>query len=208
MPNTSKTNVITSKILKTDDIKWKDLKFLQHDEFKELSNSDKQKLKNSLISNAFVQPFYVWQSSNGDMYCLDGKHRTLLLQELIAEGIEVPEMLPAIFIDCKNKKEASKLILVFSSAYARITHDGFNDFVALYELELPELLEQISIPDLSFEDLMPVPIDLDGNPKDKPATMKITFVNYKQLEEAVPVINELIKTKFQGAFFSVSAGEI
>lgn len=202
-----KTNTLTSKILKTEDVSWRDIKYLQQDNFKELSSEDKQKLKNSLLRNEFVQPFYVWQDADDTLYCLDGKHRVLLLQELANDGVQVPEALPGIFIECASKQEASKLVLVFSSAYARVTIGGFQDFITLHELDAVELMEQISIPDLTIPEIMPLPEVLDADAKAKPATMKITFSNHQQLEEALPTIEELLK-KYTGSFFSVSAGEI
>lgn len=198
---------LNSRILYTQNIKWRDLKFLQQDTFKDLSDIDKQRLKNSLVGNQFLQPFYVWKDQDESNYCLDGKHRTILLEELISDGVDVPDLLPATFIDCRDKQEAAKLVLVFSSAYARVTLEGFNEFIALHELDAPEILEQISIPDLVFIEEMPLPEILDGDPKNKVATMKITFANPEQLQDALPTIEELLK-KYQGSFFSVSAGEI
>jgi len=196
-----------SRVLATKDIDWRALKFLQQEEFKDLSDVDRQKLKNSLTGNQFIQPFYVWEDPTGILYCLDGKHRIQILNELVTDGVNVPDQLPAVFIDCADKKEASKLVLVFSSAYARVTDQGLKDFISFYELDLPDLLKEISIPELHFEEMMPVPPDLDGDPKEKPATMKITFENAKQLESAIPDVEELLK-KFTNSFFSVSAGEI
>ena len=112
-----------------------------------------------------------------------------------------------MFIDCVDKKEASKLVLVFSSAYAKVTQQGLQEFISFYELDLPDLLKEISIPELHFEELMPVPDNLEADPKDKPATLKITFENAAQLEKAIPEIEELLK-KFPNSFFSVSSGEI
>ena len=173
-----------------------------------MADADRQKLKNSLISNQFIQPFYVWLDPTGVFYCLDGKHRYDVLRELAAEGATVPDLLPAISIYCKDKQEASKLVLIFSSAYAKITQQGIQDFASIYELNLPEIMHEISLPDIKIEDLMPLPSDLDGEPKEKPATMKITFDSYVQLEKAIPVIEQLLKTNYSGAFFSVSYGEI
>ena len=50
--------------------------------------------------------------------------------------------------------------------------------------------------------------DLIGEEKDKPATMKITFQSPEQLQKAEIDIQELLDRKYQGAYFSVSAGEI
>ena len=49
--------------------------------------------------------------------------------------------------------------------------------------------------------------DLIADDKEKPATMRITFADVKQLQEAENDVQELIDRKWAGAFFSVSAGE-
>lgn len=122
------TKQITSKILKTANIKWRELKFIQQDNFKEWIDNGNQKLIDSILKYQFADPFKVWQ--DGDtLYCLDGKHRTLDLEHISKmPNINVPEELPATFIDCKDKKEAAELVLVYSSHYARITEQGLIDF--------------------------------------------------------------------------------
>ena len=50
--------------------------------------------------------------------------------------------------------------------------------------------------------------DLIADPKNKPATMKITFDSAEQLQKAEIDIQELIDRKYEGAYFSVSAGEL
>lgn len=142
--------ILTTTVIKTEPISWRSLQFLQEDSFKDLSDTSKQKLKTSLTTNQFSQPFYVWQDPKTEqLYCLDGKHRSLILEELITEGMDVPEKLPATFIDCKNKKEASKLVLQYSSIYARVTGKGLFDFMQAFELDFDELTEQIDLADFS-----------------------------------------------------------
>ena len=50
--------------------------------------------------------------------------------------------------------------------------------------------------------------DLLGDSEAKPATMKITFTAPEQLQQAEQDIQELLDRKYQGAYFSVSAGGI
>ena len=50
--------------------------------------------------------------------------------------------------------------------------------------------------------------DLIADEKAKPATMRITFDNVEQLQDAENEVQELIDRKYPGAFFSVSAGEV
>ena len=141
---------ITSRVLKTENINWRELAFIQQDNFKELSSEDMNKLKASLVTNNFIQPFYVWEDADGIRYCLDGKHRTKAQEELISEGVDVPYTLPATFIDCKDKKEAARLVLIFSSFYAKITQKGLFDFKELYDLDMIELKGMMNLPEFSM----------------------------------------------------------
>ena len=50
--------------------------------------------------------------------------------------------------------------------------------------------------------------DLIAEKKDNPPTLKITFKTIEQLREAKVDIQELIDKKYQGAYFSVSCGEL
>jgi hypothetical protein len=63
---------------------------------------------------------------------------------------------------------------------------------------------------VDIEEVMQEPSidELIGEEKNKPATMKITFKTVEQLQEAENDIQELIDRKFNGAFYSISAGEI
>jgi ParB-like chromosome segregation protein Spo0J len=55
---------------------------------------------------------------------------------------------------------------------------------------------------------MPSEDELIGEDKNKPPVMKITFDSPEQLQAAENDIRELIDRKYQGAYYSVSAGEI
>lgn len=50
--------------------------------------------------------------------------------------------------------------------------------------------------------------DLIGDNKNKPSSIKITFNNIDQLNEAKVDIEELINRKYDGAYYSVSSGEL
>ena len=142
-------SAINSRIIKTELINWRELQFIQNENFKELSNEAKHKLKASIVSNNFMQPFYIWEDQNGVRWCLDGKHRTLLLEDLINDKLNVPFELPATFIQCETKKDAAKLVLLFSSQYAKVTQEGMFDFLTLNELDFSELKSEIDLPEFS-----------------------------------------------------------
>jgi hypothetical protein len=105
---------IQSRIIKTDLIKWRELKFIQQENFKEWVTNGSEKLIESILKYQFIAPFMVWQHDAVN-YCLDGRHRFMDLEKVAASGKEVPEMLPATFIDCANMKEAE--LLGLKSAY-------------------------------------------------------------------------------------------
>lgn len=142
-------NNIKSRVLKTELINWRELRFIQGDSFKDLDENAKHKLKASIVANDFTQPFYIWEDPDQVRWCLDGKHRTLLLQELIAEGVSVPYELPATFIHCEDRKEAARLVLIYSSVYAKITQEGMFEFLQENNLEYADLKEQINLPEFS-----------------------------------------------------------
>ncbi len=50
--------------------------------------------------------------------------------------------------------------------------------------------------------------DLTADKKENPPTLKITFKSIEQLREAEIDIQDLIDKKYQGAYFSVSCGEL
>lgn len=143
---------LQSRVLKTEPVNWRELSFLQHDQFKDLGDDAKRRLKASIISNNFTQPFYVWQDpSSGVIYCLDGKHRTLMLEELTSEGHEIPYLLPATFIHCESKTDAARLVLIYSSIYAKITQQGLFDFIEAFDLNYTHLRDQVDLPEFSMD---------------------------------------------------------
>ena len=141
---------ITSKILKQELVPWRELKWLQSSKLKDLGTKGIEKLKNSLKENNFVQPFNVWQDSKGVVWILDGHHREKALKQLEAEGYEIPELLPANFVDCADRKDAGKMVLVYSSIYAKITNDGLGEFLDDFELDLGDLANEIDLPNVDL----------------------------------------------------------
>ncbi|KAF0193952.1 MAG: hypothetical protein FD166_3618 [Bacteroidetes bacterium] len=160
------TIALSSRVLKTENVNWRDFKFIQQEGFKDLESDAAHRLKASILTNNFTQPFYVWEDQdNGTIFCLDGKHRTLMLEALIKEGYNVPYFLPATFIHCDNKKEAAKLVTIYSSIYARVSQQGLFDFMKEYDLDFTELREQMDLPEFDMLEMMEL-----LNPTDAAAT--------------------------------------
>jgi DNA modification methylase len=145
-----KENAINSRVIKTDLINWRDLNFIQQDNFKEWLDKGDIKLIESILKYQFIDPFKVWESE-GSLYCLDGKHRFLDLIKVSDLGYKVPDQLPATFINCDSIEEAAELVLVYSSAYAKITQQGLFDFVTKFNLDIPSMSDVISLPEFSMQ---------------------------------------------------------
>ena len=158
---------IQSKITKQELVSWRNLKWLQSSKLKDLGTKGIEKLKNSLKENNFVQPFNVWQDSKGAIWILDGHHREKALKQLEAEGYEIPDLLPANFVQCNDRKDAAKMVLLYSSIYAKITNDGLGEFLDDFDLDLANILDEIDLPGLNLDDLLPpeeLPADADEAP--------------------------------------------
>jgi len=169
---------ITSKIIKTELVAWRNLKFIQQDNFKEWVSNGSQKLIESILKYQFVAPFMVWENE-GVLYCLDGRHRFLDLENVEKLGHVVPEFLPATFIECKNMKEAAELVLVYSSAYASITEQGLLDFVTNFNLDFPDMQSILNIPDfdtISFEGLLNKSLGTNDSEPIVPSSLKDSFI--------------------------------
>lgn len=144
---------VRSRILKSEDVDWRSFKFLQNSKFKELSQVEHEKLKNSILLNQFVESFKVWENK-GKLFCLDGYHRCKILNEIENEGIEVPDLFRADFVECENEKEAAKLVLVYSSVYAKVTADGMASFADMHDIDLGDISTYVDIPEINFDKIL------------------------------------------------------
>ena len=168
---------INSRVIKTEPINWRELQFIQQENFKEWVTNGAEKLVESILKYQFISPFMVWQNE-GVNYCLDGRHRFLDLEKVSELGANVPELLPATFVDCANMKEAAELVLVYSSAYAKITQQGLLDFVNNFDLDFPDMQAMMNIPDfddIAFQGLLN---KFEGNEEEKiiPSSLKDSFI--------------------------------
>jgi len=59
------------------------------------------------------------------------------------------------------------MVLVYSSIYAKITNDGLGEFLDDFDLDLANILDEIDLPGLNLDDLLPpeeLPADADEAP--------------------------------------------
>jgi len=160
-------------------------RLIKDDKFKKLVQSIKD-----FPEMLNIRPIVV----NKDMIILGGNMRYKACKEAGLKEI------PIIITDLSEDKQREFLIKDNTSG-------GEWDFEMLANEWDNEELESWGVDLIKF-DLEPDYEDLIGEEKNKPATMKITFKTVEQLQEAENDIQELIDRKYNGSFYSVSAGEI
>ena len=115
-------------------------------DLKELSQSNFNKLKQSILRHGITFPLFVWQN-DGKNYILDGTQRDRVLLKLVAAGYECPP-LPCALIDAKDKREAAEKILLISSQYGRMTEESLDEFLAENDLSFLELADELELPSI------------------------------------------------------------
>ena len=141
-----------------------DLTPMQGD-LKELSESNFNKLKQSIVRHGITFPFFVWQN-DANNYILDGTQRDRVLTRMAEEGFHIPA-LPCALIEAKNRKQAAEKILLISSQYGKMTNDSLEQFLAENDLNLTELNDELELPSIDLEffrdaDFQPVNADDQG----------------------------------------------
>lgn len=173
--------LIQSRVLKQENVQWRELEWFQPKKLKYLGAVEMEKLKNSLRHNNFVQPFNVWDDGER-LWILDGHHRQKALRELEEDGMAIiADTMPANFIDCTSRKDAARLVLLYSSIYAKIAETGLLDFANEFSLDLSQVALDLDLPnfdldkhfsptdnDINIEetetpDLQPIPITKRGD---------------------------------------------
>ena len=160
-------------------------RIIKDDKFKKLVQSIKD-----FPEMLNIRPIVV----NKDMIILGGNMRYKACREAGLKEV------PIIVTDLSEEKQREFLIKDNTSG-------GEWDWEVLKSEWDVDQLEEWGL-DVPIFDLEPSYDDLIGEEKNKPATMKITFKTVEQLQEAENDIQELIDRKYNGAFYSVSAGEI
>jgi ParB-like chromosome segregation protein Spo0J len=160
-------------------------RLIKDDKFKKLVQSVKD-----FPEMLSIRPIVV----NQDMIILGGNMRFRACKEA---GIKE---IPVIVTDLPEDKQREFLIKDNTSGgewdWNMLANEWDTDELEAWGLDLPVF------------DIEPEGEDLIGEDKNNPAVIKITFESVEQLQKAEIDIRELIDRKYNGAYFSVSAGEI
>lgn len=145
--------MLENRVIGLQSVPWRQLRWFQSKEFKNFKATDMMRLKASIVANGFAAPFKAWRDEDGVEWILDGHHLQLALEQLTREGVEIPDMMSAIFVRCKDKQEAAKLVVLYSAVYAKIAREGLVDFAAEFDLAMSDLNLEFDLPGLNLEAL-------------------------------------------------------
>ena len=71
--------------------------------------------------------------------------------ELETEGTSIDRLLPANVINCKDRKEAIKFLLLYSSEYAHTTSSGLENWLSEENIDITEFEGEIDIEPVEIE---------------------------------------------------------
>lgn len=127
------------------------IKPLQPESFKTLSDQDFDALSESIFTHGWMVPLHV-ALIDGEYFTLDGHQRLRFLHRLQPERKEYP----ALVIECTSRKDAAKKLLAIDSKYGKRTAYGEAEFIELFEIE-QEYIESVAVMDFGeIEDETPV----------------------------------------------------
>lgn len=116
---------------------------------KKLSLESYQRLKHSILTLGFSFPISIWKNKNKS-FILDAHQRVDTLKRMRDEGYVIP-MLPVIFVEAKNEKEAAKKVLAATSQYGEVQVDGLNTFMETFDLSIDDVKDAFTFPEIDIE---------------------------------------------------------
>lgn len=135
---------------------------------KERDNTDIGKIVKSIKKHGFSFPFFVW-NHDAINHVLDGHGRLKALQQMVAQGENIPE-LPIVYVDCRDEADAKELLLKLNSQYGKMTAESIKDFLGDLQIDFTEL----AIPD-GFLDLSTL-----EEPKEKTDDDEAPEIDYEE----------------------------
>ena len=153
---------LTVRVVKQTAVNWRNLEWFQGD-LKQSTREEINALKQGILQRGFVDAFRVWRDpSSSKTWILDGHRRKMALAELESEGVQIPDRVPALWLDCRDEAEAAEFVLVYSSTFGKVGEDQLVEFVKEKGVEVKRAAAGISLPRIDFAALMREYLNADG----------------------------------------------
>lgn len=160
--------MIKDRIKELKQVEWRKIKPLQPDNSKILMNYDA--IEKSILKHGFSMPFFGWENK-GNVHCIDGHSRLEILSNLE----NVPETLPVILIDAKDKKEAQEILIeVFNQKHNPFDLDVLQEWVELEQLDVDLETINVKIDEIEVDEVEHLEAeedDFDATPPSTPITV-------------------------------------
>ena len=115
---------------------------------KPLSDTNYEKLKQSIVERGFSFPFIVWQQTargkKRRYRIMDGHQRDIALKRMRDDGYTIPP-LPVSYVKAKTEKEAREGILLISSQYGEWNASSINTFIEDFDIDIDDLAPILAI---------------------------------------------------------------
>ena len=122
-----------------------EIELIQKD-LKDLSQTNYEKLRGSILKFGFVAPLFIWNKK-----CLDGTQRIRTLLKMETEGYDLPALFPAVDIKAEDEKAAKRVILSVSSQYGKISDQSLYEYISDIDLSFEELDSTFDFSDIDFD---------------------------------------------------------
>ena len=114
-------------------------------ELKTLSEEAYGQLRDSIKTEGFIAPIFVWGNK-----ILDGHQRVRVVKR---EGWEIDGGLPVVKIKAKNEQEAARRLLAIAGSYGRVAAQGLAEMAAYYQIDLMDM-PHIDLPNFDYEQFL------------------------------------------------------
>lgn len=156
--------MIKDRIKELKQVEWRKIKPLQPDNSKVVVNYDA--IEKSILKHGFSMPFFGWENK-GNVHCIDGHSRLEILSNLE----NVPETLPVILIDAKDKKEAQEILIeVFNQKHNPFDFDVLQEWVELEQLDVDLETINVKIDEIEVDEVERLEAEEDDFDATPPAT--------------------------------------
>jgi len=150
-------------------IDWHLIKPLQGN-YKKRTPEQVEKLCSLIIRRGIRFPSFIAKIGK-EVYAIDTHGRLLAFAELERRGYTIP-LIPVVYIQAKDKKEAKQLLLECDSRYGSTTQEGFEEFIE--DLDLSAFENEAGMDD--FYDNLELP-NIDIGRDYEGVNTEITFVD-------------------------------
>lgn len=174
---------IKNRIKELKQVNWRELKELQPEDSKVIMNYGI--VEKSIEKHGFAMPFFGWQD-NDEIYIIDGHLR----QSVLSNMENVPEKLPVVLIDAKDRKEAIEILIeAFNSKTNPFSYEALEQWIQVEEVDVAIETINVKVEDVILD-------EVEESQSEVKESFNLT-IECEDLEDLNQVYNKLIELNFK-----------